>query len=151
MPYYSSRSKEKLSTCHEDLQKVFNEVIKYFDCTIVYGHRSPEEQFELFKRGRRKDSVSGRWVIDNKLEVVTYRDGYDRKSMHNYDVSKAVDVMPYPIDPRDTDRMYYFAGFVMGIAKRMGIELTAGADWDRDTEVDDQTFHDLPHFEIVEK
>ena len=32
----------------------------------------------------------------------------------------------------------------------MGIDLRWGGDWDRDTEVRDNTFDDLVHFEIVE-
>lgn len=51
MPYYSERSKKRLETCHEDLQKLFNEVIKHFDCTILCGHRGQEEQDKAFAEG----------------------------------------------------------------------------------------------------
>ena len=44
MPSYSSRSLQKLSTCHPKIQKVFNEVIKHYDCTILEGHRDKETQ-----------------------------------------------------------------------------------------------------------
>jgi hypothetical protein len=33
----------------------------------------------------------------------------------------------------------------------MGIESRMGADWDGDFDTKDQTFHDLPHFELVKK
>jgi len=32
----------------------------------------------------------------------------------------------------------------------MGVTLRWGGDWDRDTEVQDNSFDDLVHFEIVE-
>jgi len=64
--------------------------------------------------------------------------------------SLAVDVAPYPIDWNDRERFCYFAGYVKGIAKSLGTELRWGGDWDRDTQVKDNNFDDLPHFELVE-
>ena len=43
MPKFSATSQRRLSTCHEYIQIVFNEVAKDFDCTIVEGHRSKEK------------------------------------------------------------------------------------------------------------
>ena len=128
MPRFGSRSRSKLETCHEDLQKVFNEVIKHFDCTILEGTRPKELQDEYYRTGKSK---------------VKYPN-----SKHNSSPSRAVDVAPYPIKWQDTDRFYFFAGYVKGIASQMGIELRWGGDWDSDTEVGDQTFMDLPHFEL---
>jgi peptidoglycan L-alanyl-D-glutamate endopeptidase CwlK len=147
MPYFGKRSKNNLVTADIQLQNLFNEVIKYFDCTVIYGHRTPEEQLELFKNGRAL--INGSWVITERDKVVTNCDGYSKKSKHNYYPSKAVDVMPYPISWKDTDRMYMFVGFVRGIAQCMGIKVRFGADWDGDTQVKDQSLHDLPHFELI--
>ena len=55
MPSFSGRSKEKLASCHPDLQKVFNEVIKHIDCTIIEGHRGEERQNRFADEGKRKD------------------------------------------------------------------------------------------------
>lgn len=63
----------------------------------------------------------------------------------------AVDVVPYPVDWQDRDRFHYFAGFVLGMATARGVKLRWGGDWDSDTEVDDNVFDDLPHFELAEK
>ncbi len=38
----------------------------------------------------------------------------------------------------------------MGIASQMGTPLRWGGDWDGDTELRDQKFVDLPHFEVLE-
>ena len=103
-------------------------MIKFFDCTVIQGHRGKEEQNKYFDEGKSK---------------VKYPNG-----RHNANPSNAVDVVPYPIDWKDTDRMYYFAGFVKGIAYKMGIPIRWGGDWNDNTEVKDTNFKDLPHFEL---
>ena len=128
MPRFGSRSRKNLDTCHPDLQKVFNEVIKYVDCSVLEGHRGEERQNKLYEEGKTK---------------VRYP-----KGRHNSDPSNAVDVTPYPVDWDDRERQTLFAGFVLGIAKSMDIELRWGGDWDRDFKVVDNRFDDFPHFEI---
>ena len=54
MPRFSKRSKERLASCDQRLQDVFNEVIKYVDCSILEGHRSKERQNKLYDEGRTK-------------------------------------------------------------------------------------------------
>jgi len=130
LPKFGSRSKERLTTCDEILQKVFNEVIKYVDCSVLEGHRGEERQNRLFEEGKTK---------------VTYPNG-----RHNSNPSNAVDVTPYPINWEDRERQTLFAGFVIGIARSMGITLRWGGDWDMDFEVMDNRFDDFPHFEIRE-
>tara|TARA_Y100001973_G_C5200156_1_gene337043 strand:+ start:1761 stop:2153 length:393 start_codon:yes stop_codon:yes gene_type:complete len=130
MPKFGVNSRDKLSSCDERLQKVFNEVIKHIDCSVLEGHRSGERQDKLFELGRTK---------------VKYPNG-----RHNAFPSNAVDVTPYPIDWEDRERQTLFAGFVLGTAKAMGITLRWGGDWDRDYQVQDNKFDDFPHFEIVE-
>ena len=141
MPYFSDKSKERLSTCEIHLQTVFNEIIKHFDCTILEGHRGREKQNEYFDKGTSK---------------LRYPNGN-----HNSFPSTAVDAAPYPYpkinsdDKREVrkelDRIFYFSGFVMGVATRFGIELRWGGDWDRDKMLSDQKWDDLFHFEIHNK
>ena len=128
MPKFGRRSKEKLATCHEDLQDLFKEVIKYVDCSVLEGHRSKDRQNALYGEGKTK---------------VLYPRG-----RHNASPSRAVDVVPYPIDWEDRERMTLFAGFVLGIASQMGLNIRWGGDWDQDFEVKDNMFDDFPHFEL---
>ncbi len=128
MPRFSTKSKNRLHSCDERLQKIFKEVVKGFDCTIIEGHRGKEKQNAAYKKGNSK---------------LKFPDGN-----HNSLPSTAVDVIPYPIDWEDRERMSYFAGYVIGIAKSMGIILRWGGDWDMDTKVKDNKFDDLVHFEI---
>jgi peptidoglycan L-alanyl-D-glutamate endopeptidase CwlK len=146
MPRFSQKSTAILGTCHDDLQRLFKEVVTFFDCKPIRGYSAPEVQHNLFKKGRVYRN--GIWVIENPLEVVTYKDGFENLSEHNYFPSYAIDILPYPLDWRDEIRICYFAGRVMQKAEEMGIPLTWGGDWDNDTEVKDQTFMDLVHFQL---
>ena len=130
MAKFGKRSKERLATCDERLQKVFNEVIKYVDCRVLEGHRSEERQNRLFEEGKTK---------------VKYP-----KGRHNSSPSRAVDVTPYPVDWDDRERQTLFAGFVLGSARSMDIKLRWGGDWDMDFQVMDNRFDDFPHFEVKE-
>ncbi len=131
MPRFSGTSRRKLETCDVDLQHLFNEVIRHFDCTIVWGHRGEEEQDKAFQGGYSK---------------LQWPD-----SKHNKKPAHGIDVVPCPIDWEDVDRFRYFAGFVMGMAAAMGIRIVWGGDWDRDTDLSDQTFDDLAHYELEEE
>ncbi len=130
MPRFSKQSEERLSTCDPRIQDVFRIVVKHFDCTILEGHRGEELQTKYFEQGKSK---------------VKWPNG-----AHNKKPSRAVDAMPYPIDWDDIPRLCYFAGFVVGIAAFLGIKMRWGKDWDGDRDLNDQTFNDGPHFEIVE-
>lgn len=126
---FSARSKTNLATCHPDLQRLFNEVIKTHDCTILEGHRNAKRQNEAYMSGL------------SKLKFPN--------SKHNRFPSHAVDVVPYPIDFGDLGRIYQFGFFVVDLAKKMGIKIRWGGDWDMDGDTKDQKFNDLVHFEIV--
>jgi len=129
MPKFGTRSRNSLHSCDNRLKKVFNEVIKTVDCSVLEGHRDKDRQNKLYKEGKTK---------------VRYPNG-----RHNKLPSMACDVVPYPIDWNDRERFHLFAGFVLGIANQMGVELRWGGDWNRNWEVDDNKFDDFPHFELV--
>ena len=130
MPKFGTRSRNALHSCDEKLIKVFNEVIKTVDCSVLEGHRNKVKQDKYYKEGKSK---------------VKYPFG-----RHNKQPSMAVDVAPYPIDWDDRERFHLFAGFVLGIAKSMGINLRWGGDWNQNWFVDDNKFDDFPHFELRE-
>ena len=135
MPKFSSKSFSKLSNCHPDLQAVFYEVIKTFDCTILEGFRNEIDQNMAFRRGATEKT----WP----------------NSKHNSMPALAVDVAPFPIDWSNTNRMYWFAGYVMGVAQKLKDEgkithtVRYGGDWDSDKDISDQGFNDLVHFELL--
>lgn len=114
------------------LQNVLNEVVKYFDITIVEGLRSQKRQNELVAEGKSKTKF-GKHV-----------DG------------KAVDIAPYPIDWNARDDFHYLGGFMLGMAASMGVKIRWGGDWNASSTfkgqrtTKDNNFDDLVHFEILE-
>jgi len=136
MPKFSDASKKKLATCHEDLQTLFNEVIKYYDCTIVEGYRDKFTQDLYYSLGKSK---------------VKYPNG-----KHNANPSEAVDAVSYESNGTDwSDKQaIYFAGYVKGMADRlyeegkMKYRIRGGADWNMNNDINDQTFNDYCHFEL---
>ena len=131
MPKFGRTSKKRLVTCKEDLQILFNEVVKHFDCSVLVGYRGRNEQDTAYESGHSK---------------VKWPNG-----KHNSNPSLAVDVAPYPIDWDDRERFIYFGGFVKGCAYQLGLPLRWGGDWDNDSQLSDNKFDDLVHFELVNK
>lgn len=139
MPSFSKTSLDRLNTCHQDLITLFTEVIKYYDCTVVCGHRGEEEQNKAFAEGKSKK----KWPNSN----------------HNVKPSEAVDVSPYEKGGIDWswEQGLFFAGFVLGISERLYAEgkikhkIRSGVDWNDDRNIHDTTFKDAPHFEIIKK
>lgn len=135
MPRFSQKSFSRLSTCSEDLQILFFEVIKHRDCIILEGYRNQEDQEKAFNSGHSK---------------LHYPDGN-----HNKNPSNAVDVLPYKIDWGNKERIIYFAGFVLGVAEmlyqqgRMNHKIRWGGDWNNDLDPRNERFFDGSHYELI--
>jgi peptidoglycan L-alanyl-D-glutamate endopeptidase CwlK len=132
MPKFGKRSRERLKGVDSKLVNVLNEVVKYFDITVIEGLRSQERQNELVAQGKSKTKF-GKHVQ-----------------------GKAVDIAPYPIDWNSRDDFHYLGGFVLGVASKMGIDVRWGGDWSDSSlsknarTTKDNNFDDLVHFEIKE-
>lgn len=135
MPLFSPSSSLKLSTCHQDLQRLFYEVIKHIDCSILEGHRGEEEQNKAFDQGFSK---------------LKYPNGN-----HNAMPSNAVDVMEDPIDYHNEKRIYWFAGYVQSVAQqlkeqgKMTHSIRWGGNWENTSTMDSEKFFDGAHFELI--
>lgn len=130
MARFGKKSNANLRTCDPRLIEIFDAVVVWFDCSIIAGHRGEAAQNAAYDAGNSQL----RWPDGN----------------HNEYPSKAVDAAPYPIDWGDRERMTLFAGVVIGYARALGHTIRWGGDWDQDTEVADNKFDDLVHFEIVD-
>lgn len=132
MPKFGKESSLILSQAHPDLQRLFNEVIKHIDCSIVCSIRSKKDQDKAVAEGKSKTP----WPT----------------SKHNKIPSLAVDVMPYypgGIRWNDREGLYFFIGMVKGIAEMMKIKIRVGIDWDGDGDMHNQSFVDGPHVELI--
>ena len=59
-------------------------------------HRTPAEQFEIFKKGRKFDTATGTWVKVGT--TFTPLDGTIKKSRHNFLGAQAVDIILFKPD-----------------------------------------------------
>ena len=121
MPKFGPKSRENLKTCHQDLQLLFNTVVREFDCSVTDGHRTAADQTAAFRAGKSK----AKWP----------------ESKHNKNPSMAVDVVPYPVDYEDINRFYRFAGYVQAKAEMLGIKVKWGGDF--------ENLFDGPHWELI--
>ena len=126
---YSKTSRKRLDSCHPELQRLFNSLIEDYDVSIICGHRSKVEQDKAVSNGASKTRYPN--------------------SKHNSMPSLGIDAALYPINWNDHGRHYMFVGIVRERAKQLGIPIRCGADWDSDFATNDQTFHDLVHFEYA--
>lgn len=144
---FGAKSRERLETCHKDIQLIFNEASDVIDISILEGVRDTERQQKLFAEGKSQ------------------LDGVTKKSKHQPDedgLSKAIDAMMYykGFNPFTSENgiksFYYISGVIMGIASKLLAEgkishrLRWGGNWDSDMDFfQDSNFFDLPHFELV--
>jgi peptidoglycan L-alanyl-D-glutamate endopeptidase CwlK len=116
------------------MQLIFNEVAEIWPIRIVCGHRGEQEQNEAYDKGF------------SKLKFPN--------SKHNKTPSLAVDVVPLKhggvIDWKDQHEFYALARYALIVAKRIGVTIRWGGDWDMDGDWRDETFLDMAHYELVE-
>lgn len=132
---WSETSDKRLTTCNPLLQGVCNMALQIspFDLIILCGHRTEAEQDAAYREGRSELQ----WPA----------------SCHNDMPSSAVDVAPYPLDWQNAMQFHVLAGVMFSAASITGLagkghKLRWGGDWNGNWSNRDQTFHDLPHFEL---
>lgn len=134
MPILSKASLAQLGTCDARLQLVLHEAIKYFDFTVVIGHRGQVDQHKAF--------LSGASQLDWP------------HGEHNASPSRAADLAPYPVDWKEGEKPHLRFAFMMGVvwvcAKQLGVKVRFGMDWNRNLDMRDETFLDYGHVELDE-
>lgn len=134
MPAFGKRSLDILAELHPDMQRVLKLAIARTsqDFTLICGYRSPEDQNKAYAAGNSKAKAG--------------------QSPHNYKLSAAVDVIPYPFKGwKDKDihkELRAIADVILACAKELGVSMRWGADWNMNGRTDDEKFVDGPHFEM---
>ena len=128
MPSFGKRSSNILKSVHPDIILVLNEVITYFDFSVISGHRGQKEQTDIFNAGNSKTP----WP----------------QSKHNKAPSWAVDIAPYPVDWDYVKQFIYLAGHIMSTAHRFGVPMRWGGDWSMNNMRTRHVFKDWGHFEL---
>lgn len=131
MPKFSEKSQTILMTCHPKLISLANLAIQDFDFAVISGFRSEDEQNQIF--------------LEKKSHLTFPH------SKHNQHPSMAFDLAPWPIDWEDRSRFILLGGYMMGLAKGLGIDCRWGGDWNGDFNMKNQRFHDLGHLELLDE
>lgn len=136
---FSQNSLKRLDGVHPHLVNIVQDVMamQIMDFSVAEGVRTVTRQKELVAAGKSKTMRS---------KHIIQADGYGH----------AVDLYPFPInmaavnrgDAREIYRFGMLAGLMLSAAKKRGIIIRNGADWDGDGETLDHTFFDAPHFEL---
>ncbi len=128
-------SLQRLETCAMDLQIIMRQVDSHFPLVVLEGHRDQVAQDIAYAQGTSKL----KWPNSN----------------HNSMPSNAVDVIFDPVDFKDTNRLHYLAGFILGTAIKLKDEgkilhlLRWGGNWKNDNDKDRSGLADLVHFELI--
>jgi len=128
---YGKISAERLSTCHELQQELWNRVIKCMDVSIFCGERDEKAQTEAFNKGN---------------SLARYPE-----SPHNTSPSLAVDAGPYPEGYSSIPAFMKLREIVLREWSQMKTGdyiLVWGGDWDADGDYGDQKLFDPAHWEI---
>lgn len=137
---FSQKSLDKLVGVHPLLVDIVHDVMsmQVMDFSVNEGVRTLERQKQLVAEGKSR-------TMDSKH--LKQSDGYGH----------AVDLYPSPIDmvavnkgnAKEIFRFGVIAGLMFAAAKKRGILIVNGADWDGDGQTLDHTFFDAPHFQLV--
>lgn len=135
MARFGKTSTMRLDTCNHVLIVLFGRVVVRRDCFVACGHRPKEDQEQAFLAGTSRV----RWP----------------DSAHNSFPSDAADVCPWPEQWASKDAFLELSEVVREEWAKMeaegiteGYELIWGGDWDSDGDRSDQTFDDMPHWEL---
>jgi peptidoglycan L-alanyl-D-glutamate endopeptidase CwlK len=120
MPSFGKASLGKLVTCHPDIQRLMQEVVKRRDITITCGSRGKLDQDTAFAN----HTSQLKWP----------------QSKHNKTPSMAVDCVPYPEMWDSQEAFYELATIIKQVAEELNIPIKWGGDWKK--------FVDLPHWEL---
>ena len=120
---WSKTSLDRLVTCDKRLQDLADMMLERsaFDLKVMEGYRTKDAQEQAYREGRSRARFG--------------------ESLHNVFPSKAIDIVPLPINWDDKDtRWVEMALNAMWCAGKLGIEITWGGSF--------KGFFDGVHFEL---
>lgn len=125
------KTKRILGTVDPELEAVVIAALlaapPWLDFAVISGKRTASEQNALWEKGR-----DGFGTIVDKKKVVTYKDGYVKKSRHQG--KKAIDIVAFVKGKPNWSKsaLSAVAGYIIGFAAARGVGLTGGLKWNWD-------------------
>jgi peptidoglycan L-alanyl-D-glutamate endopeptidase CwlK len=145
---YGTASENHIAGLTARLQRVMRSVIHLCDVTILDGIRTRAEQERNLANGASTTLRSKHLPQppDNKSKAVD-------ATLHpvNWDALERGFQAVRRVDPelRILEHMWMM-GAIAGVAHEQGVKVRQGTDWNRNAQMEDQTFNDLVHTEILE-
>lgn len=134
MAIFGTESQRQLATCDPRLQAIANDAILLTDFSIIEGHRGEAAQNADYAKGVSKL----RWP----------------NGMHNATPSRAFDFAPYPVDWSSKTtalaRFLFVSGVLYCSARKLGIRVRFGWDFNRNFDPRDESFLDWGHVQLDE-
>lgn len=121
MPKLSAASQRRLDGAHPLLKKLFTEVAKEANITVLDSQRGRAAQEKAFALGHSRAHFG--------------------QSAHNWSPAIALDVCPYPINWNNLQRFRDLAAIVKAKAKTLKVPIQWGGDW--------SGLVDMPHYELT--
>lgn len=133
MNEFDAGSKARLAKAHPLLQKLMNEAIKKASFTILDSQRGRKAQEEAYRKGYSKVRFGS--------------------SAHNWNPAIALDLAPLPLSwensAKNLDRWRVLQiDVIKPLAASLGIPIRQGIDWNRNGNLTDDGWDDLPHIEL---
>lgn len=142
MAKFGEKSLAQRATLHPDLQKVVDTTIAFFGFSITEGARTQATQRKYFLEGRSKVD----WPAGAHCKIPS--DAFDfLPDTVSWDDLNGVNGKA--IQQKAVATCYYLAGAFIAVGHMRGIKVRSGADWDMDTDLQDQNFNDIVHLERV--
>lgn len=140
MRSWSKRSRDSLQGVHPKLVAVLEEALQTseVDFAVIEGVRTEARQRQLYNQGRITPGKIVTWTL-NSAHLVNKQTGYGH----------AVDLLPEPYDWKDKNQFKKMATAVMAAAKKQGVGVRWGGDWDTDGTIWEKGESDNPHFELT--
>jgi len=133
----SQRSLRRMEGVEPDLVNLVRLAIERtpvdFGVAWMGGMRTPEEQNQLFKDG------------------YSTKDGYEKLSKHQFGEAVDLQVFVGGSAVQSEKMQYIVAGVMFSCAAELGITLRWGGDWNMNSDIRDNVFNDLYHFELVRR
>lgn len=128
-PRYRAISEKRLAGAHPKLQTLIYAAWEQMDFLVMDSQRGKAAQEMAFKLGRSKAKFG--------------------QSAHNWAPAIALDLAPFPINWNKTEpfKKLQFE-IIRPLAKKMGIPIRQGLDWNMNGIITDESFVDWPHVEL---
>jgi len=134
-------SKQRLQTCDCRLQELVYEIIKHRDCCVLAGYLGRSEYHYATKE------LTDAPQFPNSPHNIKKKGKFCSRAVHILPRDKKRTITAGSID--DRNKIYIFAGFVLGVASQLGINVM----WEGELKNHDFLINhrDLAHYELAEE